>query len=98
VIHGGKVRIDETKFFTERQPYWQPLDSEYYGPFQLVEFPAHFLAVLFAQCMQNYRKKLEATRKVPPDIHFEMFPDNLFSHLDLLDQTLLPRRRTAVPK
>jgi hypothetical protein len=98
VIHGGKVRINEAKFFTEREPYWRPLHSEYYGPFHLVEFPANFLAALFAECMRNYRKKLEATRRVPPDIHFEMFPDNPFSHLELLDQTLLPRRRTAVPK
>jgi len=98
VIHGGKVRIDEAKFFTERVPYWRPLYSQYYGPFQLVELPAYFLAELFEECLQNYRKKLEATRKVPPDVHFEMFPDDIFSHLELLDHTLLPRVRTAVPK
>jgi hypothetical protein len=98
VIHGGKVLIDGVKFFTEREPYWRPLDSEYNGPFQLVEFPAYFVAALFAECKRNYRKQLEAIRKVPPNIHFEMFPDDLFSHLELLDQTLLPRPRPAVPK
>lgn len=98
VIHGGKVRIDEARFFTERVPYWRPLYSQYYGPFQLVELPAYFLAELFDECLQNYRKKLEARRKVPPDVHFEMFPDDVLSHLELLDHTLLPRVRTAVPK
>jgi hypothetical protein len=72
--------MDEAKFFAEREPYWRPMYSEHYGPFQLVEFPAHFLAALFVDCIQNYRKKLEATRKVPPDIHFEMFSEDVFSH------------------
>ena len=29
--------------------------SEYYGPFQTVEFPAHFLASLFSERIENYR-------------------------------------------
>jgi hypothetical protein len=95
-IHGGKVRIDETKFFAEKHLYWRPLYSEYYGPFQLVEFPASFLAAVFCDCTRNYQKKLEVTRKVPPEIHFEMFPG--ISQLHFLDGTLLPRIRVAVPK
>jgi hypothetical protein len=98
VIHGGRVLIDEPRFFGEREPYWKPLYSDFYGPFQLVEFPAQFLASLFSDCIQNYRKRLEATRKVPPNIHFEMFPDNLFRWLDLLDEELLPEGRTIHPR
>jgi hypothetical protein len=98
VIHGGKVRIDEQRFFAETEPYWRPMYSECYGPFQLVEFPARFLEALFVGCIRNYRQRLEQTRKIPPDIHFEMFPDDLFAHLELLDQSLLPRGRIAVPK
>ena len=97
-IHGGRVLIDDTRFFVEKQPYWKPLRSDFYGPFQLVEFPAQFLSSLFSDCTRNYRKRLEAIEKVPPDIHFQMFPDDVFGHLDLLDTTLLPRGRTAIPK
>lgn len=96
-IHGGRVRIDEVKFYAEREPYWQPMYSRYYGPFQFVEFPAHFLATLFGDCIRNYRKRLEVTQKLPPDIHFDMFPEDIFSHPELLDHRLLPRVRLAVP-
>ena len=72
--------------------------SKYYGPFQFVEFPAKFLVSLFSDCIENYRKRLENTGKVPPNIHFEMFPDAPFSHLNLLDTTLLPGGRVAFPK
>jgi hypothetical protein len=98
VIHGGRVRIDEQRFFSETSAYWTPMYSEYYGPFQFVEFPASFLASLFSACIQNYRKRLEATGKVPPDVHYEMFPEDPFDHLDLYDQSLLPRGRIAVPR
>ncbi len=97
-IHGGRVLIEESRFFSERKPYWKPLRSKFYGPFQLVEFPAKFLASLFSNCLRNYRKRLEATGKVPPNVHFEMFSNDPFTNLDLLDGTLLPRGRTALPK
>lgn len=97
-IHGGHVRLDEQKFFTERQPYWKPLWSRFYGPFQLMEFPAQFLHSLLSQCIRNYRRRLEVLGKVPPDVHFSMFPNDAFERLDLLDETLLPRGRTAVPR
>jgi hypothetical protein len=97
-IHGGRVLIDETKFFSEKEPYWKPMYSEFYGPFQLVEFPAQFLASLLSDCIRNYRKRLEVTGKLPPNVHFEMFPEDPFGRLDLLDETLLPRGRTALPR
>jgi hypothetical protein len=98
VIHGGKVFIDEQRFFAEREPYWKPLYSEFYGPFQLIEFPAQFLTSLFSDCIRNYKKRLESTRKLPPGIHFEIFGDDIFSSLDVLDESLLPRGRVAFPK
>lgn len=97
-IHGGRVLIEESRFFTEKEPYWMPMYSEFYGPFQLIEFPAHFLAQLLSDCVRNYRKRLEKTRKVPPDVLFGMFSDGLLGNLDLLDETLLPRGRVAVPR
>jgi len=98
VIHGGSVRIDEARFFTEKSAHRTPMYSEYYGPFQFVEFPARFLTSLFSECIQNYRKRLEATGKVPPDVHYEMFPEDPFGHAELIDEDLLPRGRIAVPR
>jgi|GEM_PF-6088020 len=97
-IHGGRVAIDEPRFFSETEPYWKPMYSDSYGPFQFVEFPAQFLTSLYSDCIRNYRKRLENTGKVPPNIHFEMFPDSAFGHLKLLDTTLLPKGRVAFPK
>jgi hypothetical protein len=97
-IHGGQVLIEESKFFTEDMPYWKPMYSEFYGPFQLLEFPARFLASVFSDCLENYRKRLEARRKVPPGVHFQMFPDDPLGHLELLEENLLATGRTVVPR
>lgn len=97
-IHGGHVEIDEERFFIEKQPYWKAIDSEFYGPFQWIEFPAQFLASLLSNCLRNYRKRLERIGKVPPNVHFHIFPTDAFQRLDLLDEDLLPRGRTAVPR
>jgi len=98
VIHGGRVLIDEQRFFAERDPYWKPLYSEFYGSFQLIEFPAQFLTSLFSDCIRNYKKRLESSGKLPPGIHFEIFGDDIFSYLDVLDESLLPRGRMTLPK
>lgn len=97
-IHGGNVHIDAKRFFIEKEPFWKPLYSGYYGPFQLVQFPALFLAALLRDCLHNYRKRLEHTKKVPPAVHFEMFPDDCFGNFELLDESLLAREHFAVPK
>ena len=89
-IHGGAVRVDEAKFFKEKNPYWKPLFSEYYGSFLLLEFPAIFLQQLLTDCLNTYERYILARRKVPPSIHFEIFPDDVLSHLDWLDEDLLP--------
>jgi hypothetical protein len=99
-IHGGRVLLDESQFFTEQQPYWKSLHSEHYGSFLLLEFPALFLRQLLANCLRTYERHILARGKVPPDIHFEMFPDDVFRHLDWLDYELLPRVesvRLAIP-
>lgn len=98
VIHDGHVRIDKPRFFTEKSTYWTPMYSEYYGPFQLAEFPARFLASLLSECIQNYRKRLEATGKVPPGVHFEMFPEDPVGYAELIEEDLLPKGRVAVPR
>lgn len=72
--------------------------SEFYGPFQFVEFPARFLSSLLSQCIQNYRRRLEATGKVPPDVHLEMFPEDPLEYAELIDEDLLPKGRIAVPR
>lgn len=96
-IHGGRVQIDEPMFFTEKSAYWTSMYSQYYGSFQFVEFPARFLFSLFSECIVNYRKRLEATGRVPPNVHSGMFPEDPLGHLELLDDDLLPKGRTAVP-
>lgn len=95
VIHGGNVRLNQAKFFTETELYWEPMHSEYYGGFLLVEFPAQFLAGLCRQCMATYQQHLLAKGKVPPDIHFQAFGDEMFPLIQLLDEELLPETRSV---
>jgi hypothetical protein len=64
--------------------------SEYYGSFELIEFSARFLLSMLEQCMKTYRSALLARGKIPPDVHFHAFGDDVFSALDCLDETLLP--------
>jgi hypothetical protein len=87
-IHGGHVLIDEERFFTETAPYWKPLVSEYYPAFLVVEFPARFLIDVLRNCLRTVCKMMEATRKLPPDIHFHVFGAGL-DHLEFLDQDLI---------
>lgn len=90
VIHGGRVPIDQKKFFSETEPYWTPLSSEYYGSFLFVEFPARFLAFLLRDCIEGYRFHLIAKGKVPPDILFQVFEADVLKYTRLVDSDLLP--------
>ncbi len=90
VIHGGRVLLDQRRFFSETEPYWTPLFSEYYGSFLLVEFPARFLASLLRNCIQGYRLYLAAKGKVPPDILFQAFEGEVLRYAKLVDSDLLP--------
>lgn len=90
-IHGGMVRIDEERFFKADRPYYRPQYSDYYGSFRLIEFPARFLFQLLRNCLRSYEHHLAATRKLPPDIHFQAFDDDALDSLEFLDVELLPR-------
>jgi hypothetical protein len=101
VIHGGHVLIDQGKFFSEAEPYWAPLFSEYYGDFLHVEFPAKFLASLLQNCIDGYRHHLIARGKLPPDILFQVFEADAVTCARLVDSDLLPGGgpvRFAVPR
>jgi hypothetical protein len=89
-IHGATVLLDTKKFFTETEVYWKALYSEYYGAFEIIEFPAQFLLLLLEQCVSTYRSALLAKGKVPPAVHFYVFGDDMFTELNLLDTDLLP--------
>ncbi len=92
-IHGVKVNFDETKFFGELQPYWQPLYSEYYPPFMSVKFPAPFLLNLLRKCIESLRASWIAKGNVPPEAHWHIFGSGM-DELQLLDRTLLPEPTT----
>lgn len=89
-IHGGMVRIDEERFFREDRPYYKPLYSDYYGAFRMIEFPARFLSQLLRNCLTSYERHLCAKGKVPPDVHFQAFDDDMIDNLEFLDEGLLP--------
>jgi hypothetical protein len=88
-IHGATVKLDEGRFFSESDVYWTALRSEYYGPFELIEFPGQFLLSLLESCIQTYRAHLLARGKLPPPILFHAFPEDVLERLDLLDESLL---------
>ena len=88
-IHGATVILDSKRFLSETEIYWKPLQSDYYGPFELIEFPATFLLSLLDNCITTYRANLTAKGKVPPSIHFYAFSDDVFRSLDLFDHDLL---------
>lgn len=90
-IHGATIFLDEERFFAETNPYWAELHSEYYGSFELVEFPAALLLRYLDHCIAQYRGHLLAKGKIPPSVHFHVFnDDDIFSGLQFLDETLLP--------
>jgi hypothetical protein len=94
-IHGGRVRLNEDRFFQEEEPYWETMYSEHYGSFLLIEFPARFLLKLCRQCMTTYRHHLTSKGKLPPDVYFQIFGDRILSKLTLLDESLLPQMQSV---
>ena len=89
-IHRANVILDPRRFFDEVNVYWKPMSSDYYGEFERVEFPARFLLSLLERCIVTYRAALVAKGRVPPNVHFHAFTNDVFQSLDLLDQDLLP--------
>lgn len=89
-IHGAWVGFDDKAFFSQTKPYWEPLYSPYYPPFMFVKFPAAFLVELTSNCMGTLKRKMIATRKLPPDVHYHAFGPGT-SNLEFLDYGLLPK-------
>jgi len=84
-----RVEFDEATFFRAQQPYWQSLYSEYYPPFLFVKFPGPFLIELLRNCMQTLHRKMLATGKLPPDVHFHAFGFGPNEYLPFLDEELV---------
>jgi len=89
VIHGGHVRVDEQKFFTEDSPYWTPLYSDLYGSFCLLELPAQFLRDLLERCIETYKNHLIAKGVVPAGIHWLVFGEDSMKNLQYMDEDTL---------
>jgi hypothetical protein len=92
-VHGIKVELDESRFFAEPRPFWQPLYSEYYPPFMTLKFSGPFLLKLLRNCLRTLREAWLAKGKVPPDVHWHLFGYGL-DKLHLLDADLLPEARS----
>jgi hypothetical protein len=90
VIHGAHVQLDNRRFFGLAGVYWNPNYSDYYGPALKVEFPARFLIDLLEHSMLTYGRHMVSTRKIPPDVYFRVFDQDMLDHLPLLDQSAIP--------
>jgi hypothetical protein len=90
-VHGIKVQFDEIEFFKHQELYWEPLFSEYYPPFLLAKFPAPLLLQLLRNCATTLKRKMLATRRLPPDVHFHIFGGGVTEHLEYLEARLLPQ-------
>jgi hypothetical protein len=89
-IHGATIVLNEKRFLSETGIYWEPWYSEHYGSFELIEFSAKFLLECLNHCMLTYRAHLQAKKKIPPEIHFHGFGDDLMGGLEFLDESLFP--------
>jgi hypothetical protein len=89
-IHGATILLNEKRFLSETGVYWEPWHSEHYGSFELIEFSAKFLLGCLKNCIKTYRAHLLVKKKIPPDIHFYGFGDDLVEGLEFLDESLLP--------
>jgi hypothetical protein len=88
-IHGAKVLLNEKKFFLETEPYWEPVKSDYFGAFLLLEFPAKFLVSILRDSIATYGKHLLAKGKLPPDVLFHIADDDVFELIEFLDVDLV---------
>jgi hypothetical protein len=84
------VLLNEKRFLSEKEAYWETTYSEYFGRCELVEFPAKFLIELLDCCIEQFRVHLLAKKKLPPDMYFHSFGYDVVDRLEFLDETLLP--------
>ena len=89
-IHGATIILNAERFFSETGVYWEPRYSDYYGAFEMIEFSAQFLLGCLERCIETYRRHLLAKGKIPPNIHFHGFGDEMMSGLAFLDEEFLP--------
>jgi hypothetical protein len=89
-IHGATIILNEERFFSEKELYWEPRYSDYHGSYEFLEFPGQFLLDCLDACINTYSHHLRAKRKLPPDVHFHVFGDDIMAELELLDHELLP--------
>jgi hypothetical protein len=85
-IHSGGVYLDERKFLTEDRPYWLRGESEFFGRYLYVQFPAKFLARLLRDCINTYRSHLLSKRQLPARVFFRIFAEEALDKLELLDE------------
>jgi hypothetical protein len=90
-IHGAQVLLNESRFFSDEDPYWEPKSSPYFGSYCLVEFPAKFLVTVLRNSLKTYRAHLLAKGKFPPDVHSHVFGDEVFRYIEFLDEAALPK-------
>lgn len=96
-IHSGEVYLDERKFFTEDRPYWLPGESEFFGRYLFVQFPAKFLARLVRDCINTYRNHLVSKGKLPVRLFWRIFEEDGLDKLELLDEDTVEERHVLRP-
>lgn len=85
-IHSGEVYLDEGKFFVEDRPYWLRGESEFFGRYMFVQFPAKFLAGLVRDCINTYRNHLLSKQRLPVRLFNRIFEEEGIDKLELLDE------------
>lgn len=92
-IHRYHVNLDEKDFFTRQEPYWCPFHNDFAEPgsFLKVHFPGPFLLITLSNCIENYKKHLNAKRQLPAEIFFEVC--DAMRDLDYLDDDSIPAGR-----
>lgn len=85
-IHSGEVYLDERRFFVEDRPYWLRGESEFFGRYVFVQFPAKFLARLVRDCINTYRNHLLSKQRLPVRLFNRIFEEEGIDKLELLDE------------
>jgi len=97
-IHSGLVSIREARFFAEHRPYWVSDESEFFGRYFSVEFPARFLMNLLRDCITTYRQHLLTKRAIPANVFWNAFGEDAWDHFELLDENTISEPRVLRPR
>ena len=90
VIHGFKVPLDESEFFSKKSPYhgvFETIDGLVFN----IEFPALYLKKLLEKTLYTYTKELKSNKKIPSDLFFDIYTmDDILNDnekiMDFLDE------------